>query len=621
MSHSLHALRAVATAAGCACVVSLPVLAQSSEAVDPGSTTVVVSASRSVQTLAEALPHTTVIDRAQIERLQAVDLVSLLTTEAGVQVASNGGRGTASALFVRGAPTRQVLVLVDGVPLLRQDATGQLGLEHLMLDQVERVEIVRGNVSALYGSGAVGGVIQVFTRGASGSGVRGLVEGGSRGLAHAAAGLSGQSGATAWSVGLSDQRDGGYSAIDPARVAAANPDRDGYRNQSATLGLTHTAAPGQVLGLSLWHTEGRLDYDSSFATPADTQRSNTRKSVARVWADNALGERWTSRLSLSTQRDDARYDESGSYGYVGRYVTRVESLRWANDVVIDAGWRLVAGLEQERQHIDADDGFGGTYQRARSVRAVFAGMHVRGLSQQLALDLRRDHLDGTGSRTSARAGWSWVPQPAWTVFASAATAFSAPPLGYLYAPWFGNPALRPEVSTSAEAGLQWQQARQRVRATAFHTRVRDELDYDLSTYRFDNLARTRNRGLEVSADGRWGGLDWRASATSQRPVDAVSGQPRLRRSEQMGALTLSQQVAPGWRAGAALKWSGARPEVGGAVLPAYVVADLTTQWDVSASWQVFARIENLGDVRYETAAGYPQPRRGVFVGLRWRTAP
>ena len=124
----------------------------------------VVTANRSEQLLTEALPHTTVIGRDVIERSQAVDLPTLLSSEAGFQFTQNGGRGTAASLFLRGSASLQVLVLIDGVPLTKQDSTGSVSLEHIMLDQVDHVEIVRGNVSAIYGSGAVGGVIQIFMR-------------------------------------------------------------------------------------------------------------------------------------------------------------------------------------------------------------------------------------------------------------------------------------------------------------------------------------------------------------------------------------------------------------------------------------------------------------------------
>lgn len=205
--------------------------------------TIVVTAARNPQLLTDALPHTTVLLREDIERAQAIDLPTLLATEAGVQFASNGGRGTATSLFLRGAPMLQVLVLVDGVPVARQDASGQVGIEHLMLDQVERVEVVRGNVSALYGSGAVGGVIQLFTRKGNGSPQASVqIEGGSRGLLHLAAQGSTTLGKTLLSLGVSGVRDPGYSTLDPAQQPAANPDRDSYRNTSANFNLSQALA-------------------------------------------------------------------------------------------------------------------------------------------------------------------------------------------------------------------------------------------------------------------------------------------------------------------------------------------------------------------------------------------
>jgi len=124
----------------------------------------VVTATRSEQLLSAALPHTTVISREDIERSQATDLLTLLQREAGLQRTQNGGIGTASSIFLRGAAALETLVLIDGIAQNKQDASGAVSLEHIMLDTIERVEIVRGNVSAIYGSGAVGGVIQIFTK-------------------------------------------------------------------------------------------------------------------------------------------------------------------------------------------------------------------------------------------------------------------------------------------------------------------------------------------------------------------------------------------------------------------------------------------------------------------------
>lgn len=615
MVYPFLAPRAHALAAACASLFSLsvaaPVQAQ-------GQATVVVTAARSPQALTEALPHTTVLTRDEIDRLQAVDLAGLLATEAGVQFAANGGRGTATTLFVRGAPTRQVLVLVDGVPISRQDATGQVGIEHLMLDQVERIEIVRGNVSALYGSGAVGGVIQVFTRSGTAPQAGLQLEAGSKGFARASAQVSQAFGATRLTLGLSGERETGISAMDPSQKQAANPDRDGYRNRAAQLDLSHVWAPGHTLGLGLLRTDGRLDYDSEFATPVDTQRSRTVKDLLRLSSEDRMSAAWTSRITLSSQRDDARYVETGDYGYTGRYRTVVDSLLWHNELVLSAQTRLSAGVQRQRERIDADDGFGGVYAPGRSLWAVYAGVQHRIGDHDLALNLRRDDYRGQSARNTGRLGWGWHVTPAWTVVASAANAFGVPPLGYLHAPYFGNPDLLPERSASTELGLQWAQPGQRLRATLFRTRVNDEIDYDFNTYAFANLARTRNKGLELSYTGQIAGTDLRASLTSQQPEDALTGQRRLRRSSTLASLSASRALGNGWRAGLAARYAGERPDSGGLSLAAYTVLDLQAQWDINAQWQWFARLENALNERYQTAAGYNQPARGFFTGLRWK---
>jgi vitamin B12 transporter len=609
MSHLLSGPRAALLPAALLALLSPSVHADE-------TATIVVTASRDAQRLTDAIAHTTVLTRTDIERSQAIDLVTLLAGEAGVQFASNGGRGTPTGLFVRGAPTRQVLVLVDGVPLARQDATGQVGIEHLMLEQVERIEIVRGNVSAMYGSGAVGGVIQVFTR-AGAAPASALAEVGSRGLVLGAAQASGKDGATTWSVGLSAQRDGGYSALDPAQVPQANPDADGYANASASLNLTHRLAEGHELTLGFVASDGRLDYDSAFATPADVQSSRTRKTLVQAGSRDTISEQWRSELTLSAQRDRAQYDESGTYGYSASYDTRVDVLAWRNLWQLAPQAQLSAGLEQQYQAISADDGFGGNYDRSRPVSAAFAGAQLREGAHDLALNLRYDHVGGVGSSPTGRLGYSWQAAPAWKLFAAIANAFSAPPLGYLFAPYFGNPALQPEKSSSAELGAQWASGAQRLRATLFSTRVNNEIDYDPVAMTFANIARTANHGLELSYSGSVAGTDLRASLTAQHPVDADTGERLLRRSDALASFAASHDFGQGWRGGVSLRYTGTRPDVGGVVLPAYTVADLMLQWNFTPAWQWITRVENLGDVHYQTAYGYNQPPRGFFTGLRW----
>jgi vitamin B12 transporter len=438
-----------------------------------------------------------------------------------------------------------------------------------------------------------------------------------RGSAQASATL----GATALSLGVSRVTDTGFSAINTAQIPAANPDKDGYRNTSAVFNLVHRLAEGQHLGFGWVHSDGHLDYDSAFATPVDLQTSRTRKDLVSVNSDNQINTAWRSQLSLSSQTDDAGYAESGSFGYNARYKTRIDGLNWINSVVLSPGTTLRAGLDQQRQRIDGDDNFGGALAQSRSATALFGGVQTRLGKHDLALNLRQDHIGGVGSKGTGSLGWGWQVVPAWKLIANLATAFSAPPLGYLYAPYYGNPALQPERARSAELGLQWAVPGQRVRATLFQSRVEDQFQYDLATSQFSNLARTRNRGLELSYNGRIDATDLRASLTSQRPIDDLTGLALLRRSDALASVVVSQDLGAGWRAGLAARYASSRPDsLNGSVisLAAYTVADLTVQWDQTRNLQWFARIENLGNVAYQTVNGYNQPPRGVFAGLRWR---
>ena len=359
-------------AAACAGLSSPPVRAQltAGTQLDP----VVVTTIGYPQPLADSIAHSTVLTREDIERSQAVDLPSLLAREAGLQMTRNGGRGAATTLFLRGAPSSQVLLLIDGVPQTRQDATGALSVEHLMLDQVDRVEVVRGNVSAIYGSGAIGGVIQVFTRrGAGAPGGDVTVEGGSYGYGRLGANASGQFGDTRLAVGIAGQRSRGFSAQDPVVNPAVNPDNDGYRNGSGSASISHDWAAGHTVGAVVTQSDGRLDYDSGFATPADLQTSRTKITTARLTSSDQFTADWRSQLSYGWQQDDSQFEEGGAFGYSSHYTSGNELLNWSHRYTLNPDWKLSAGLEWQRQSIATDDGFGGVYDQSRNVGAVFAG--------------------------------------------------------------------------------------------------------------------------------------------------------------------------------------------------------------------------------------------------------
>jgi vitamin B12 transporter len=371
---------------------------------------VVVTAARHQQEQVDALPHTTVISASAIRNSLAPDLPTLLSAEAGLQVIRNGGLGSTTGLFLRGGRSAQTLVLVDGIAINKQDSTGTISLEHLALDQIDRVEIVRGNVSAMYGSGAIGGVIQIFTRASRASQAESsnevLVHGsagltlGSQGRRSVSAGLSGEFKGTHYGVSASGTRADGFSAINTQQVPAANPDRDGYSNKSASAYLTQRFNAEHLVGVRVLSTDGKFDYDSSFGAPADLHKGRTKLEQVALHSEHQLLPQWKTNLQVASNRETNTSSNGGMFGYDDRYTTKVNTLQWNNALSLGANLSLTAGAEKQNQKLDADDGFGGLYAFSRTATSFYGGgqFKVGGLSVQA--NLRHDNFSGNPNDVS-----------------------------------------------------------------------------------------------------------------------------------------------------------------------------------------------------------------------------
>jgi vitamin B12 transporter len=624
MKTCISSMRGRAPVRLCASVVAvlaaLPGLAQVQTAT---LQEVVVTASRSEQLLIDALPHTTVIARDVIERSQAVDLPTLLSSEAGFQFTQSGGRGTLSTLFLRGSASLGVLVLIDGVPMTRQDYTGSVSLEHIMLDQVERVEIVRGNVSAIYGSGAIGGVIQVFTRQGSGKPVGFVqVEAGSYGTKHAAAGISGQTGGTRFTVGVGAHRTSGFSSMDATQYPNENPDADGYRNTNYSLALSHELVKGHLLGLRAQGSEGEFDFDGGgWGSVTDFFKGRNSINTWSVYSHNQFKDNWLSELTLSQGHEKSIYIYDATlpaYHYDSEAVTRSRTVNWTNKVNMGNDWLATLGAEGQQQVIDTNDSDASRLNRQRNVTALFAGLSGTVGAHSAQVNVRQDNADGLDAQTTGYLGYGFNVTPAWKVIASTSTAFNLPPLGYLYDPYMGKPELKPETARSHELGLQWAEGSQVVRATLFSTNVLDLMLYDLGTGKFVNINEVSNKGLEVSYSGRLAGADLRASLTQQDPVNESTGGQMIRRAKTMASFGASLPWGA-WTLGGDVRYTGQRPDVvANPALAAYTLANLTVRYTLTPELALTGRIDNLFDSQYQTAYGYNQSARAGYVGIVWK---
>ena len=615
----LQAWRAGARHAPLACaLLALPAAAQ---AVSPTAMPpVVVSATGFAQPLADALPSVSVIDRAQIAASGATHVDTLLQRVAGVQLATNGGDGQSSSLFVRGFGGTDVLVLLDGVPLNAQDSTGVAYLSNLSAAQIQRIEVIRGDVSAIYGSGAIGGVVLITTRDGGPRAALSL-RAGSHGSYGASAEATQRFGAVTVHGGLSRDTTQGISAANPAQYPEANPNANGVRSNGANLALRMALDGGGAVGLRVLRSEGRVSYDStSYASPTDTNLSDTTQELVQVYAQRRLRAGWRSHLSLSQQQTTGSFTNYSAFGYAYSYRTRVQQLQWRNVIDLAQGWKASAGLEAQRQRIDSATASINTY--TRDTQAVFAGIDGRQGANQWQVNVRDDFASGYGAHATGYLGYGRLLGRGYKLIADWSSAFAVPPLGYLYAPYYGNAALQPEQAHSIEGGLQWSGAGWLVRGTVFQTRLARQWQYDYLTSQFQNIAASRTRGLELRAQGGWRGWHVQGNVTLQQPIQLdVAGQPSLqRRARSLANLDLERRLGA-VEAGASLHASGARWDQNGSAaqvnLGGYTTLDLHLGGPLRGNWDWRLQLRNVLNKRYQTVWGYNREPFGAYLTLDW----
>jgi vitamin B12 transporter len=630
----IAALTPLALVSALSILIITPAAAQSAS--DKTLAPVVVTASRIEQPQTDALPHTTVITSDDIRNSPTFDLPSLLRREAGIQVTQNGGPGQSSSLFMRGAAPAQTLVLIDGVPVRRQGFSAQPALEHILPEQIDRIEIVRGNVSAIYGSGAIGGVVQIFTKQGTGQPVVSFsAEAGSRGTRSVSGGVSGKSGDTRYSLSAARFRTDGFSANNVAQFRTENPDKDGYRNNSVAGSVSNEWAKGHEIGARLYANDGKFDFDGGgFGGPTGTGGGTSKQQSFAVFSKNRFAPNWLSTVTLSqteTRNDNTYLTVFGTFREKGD----TKLFQWANEVALSSNWTLVAGLDAGREELDAfsNNGFSGPKNNSfhRSTSSVYAGVNGKLDAHQFQANIRRDRVGGAGSDSTGYLGYGFALTPNVKLIASASTAFNAPTLTQFFDPMSGNPNLKAEKSRSYEVGAQYAAGATLLRATLFKTRTNNQFGIDpnncfrganpTSCPTF-NIAKGSNEGLELSANTQVASVDLRASLTLQDPKDDTTNKRLIRRAKTMASLSMSKAFGA-MRVGTDLQYTGSRPDVNfltGAAVEhgSYWLANLSARYQVSKNVSLLGRVDNVFDRNYQTTYGYNQPPRGVFAGVNWQ---
>jgi vitamin B12 transporter len=576
---------------------------------------IVVTGARTPQREAEALRDITVITRGEIERAGPVSLAELLQRGAGAEFRGTGGPGQPAGIFLRGANAGHTLVLVDGMRV-SSATVGTTSIENLPLDMIERIEVVKGPLSSLYGPDAIGGVVQVFTRASDKP--RFFASGaiGSQSELDGAAGFTAIEGATTVSFTAGGRRVDAASATN-ARAWCHDPDRDPYENAFANAQLVARQPNGETITLGGFVSEGKAHFDGcpdAQGRFGDDVNEQTLMG-ARLSSFTYFAPWWSSRFTVADGRDELEIQGNEP----ARFETRQVQAAWVNEFGTLAG-TVMAGVETLRQEVLSPTPF---TQTRRDTNSGFLALRENWRGQRLEASVRRDEDDQFGARNTGSvsygATWAGVAELVFTE----GRGFRAPTFFDLYAPpsdfYVPNPDLRPETSESTEVGLRslprspwpW-------RLTWFDNRIEDLITYVYPT--MQNVRRARIQGVEAVIEGTVRGVALKAAATIQDPVDEDTGHQLQGRARSFGRVEASRAFGP-WTVSGGITASGERydsaNEAPASRLPGYAVADLAVRYSPKPKWTLELAVTNLFDKRHEHAVGYDAPGRGILLSVRF----
>lgn len=604
--------------------------------------TIVVTANRSPQPLSRVGQSITVLDSAEITRRQTNTVVDLLRTVPGVTIARNGGIGGTASVFIRGADSDQTVALIDGVKINDPAAPGGgFNFGNLLTGNIDRIEVLRGAQSVLWGSQAIGGVVNMITRQpteALEANLRG--EYGYRNTAQVVGNVSGKAGPLSASAGAGYFRTDGISAFSEAR---GGTEKDGYKNFGANAKLNLALTDAISIDARGWYADGTADIDG-FAPPlynfGDTLETTKTREIVGYTGLNAafLDGRFRNRLGFA-YTDVRRRNLDGSFEtFAGN--GRNERFEYQGIFDIVDGWQATAGVERETSRYTTSS-YGGPEQRARaridSVYGQLVATPVKGLT--VTGGVRHDNHDRFGGATTFGGSGVWTPgDSGTTIRASYAEGFKAPSLYQLQGD-YGNQLLRPETSKGWDAGVTQQllDGAFQASATYFQRTSTNLIDFiscstpltGICTNRpfgtYDNILKARTSGVELTAalrpvDDLRFQVNYTYTNARNRTPGANYDKQLARRPQDSLSTLLDYAWGFGLTTGATATMVGASFDnaANSRRIGSYVLVDLRAAYPITANIEVYGRIENLFDTQYETTLNYGQPGRAGYAGVRLR---
>lgn len=600
---------------------------------------IIVSANRAQQTTSEVAQSVAVITLEDITTRQSVAASDLLRLVPGVTVTTNGGLGTTTSISIRGAESEQTVALIDGVKINDPSTPGGgFNFGNLLTGNIERIEVVRGSQSVLWGSQAIGGVVNIVTRAPTEAlAINAAAEYGWRDTARVVGNLSGKFGPVSASLGAGYLRTDGFSTFNETR---GGKERDGYRNFGANAKFNIALSQAVSVDLRGWYSDGKVGFDG-FPPPdynfGDTPEFGRTKELVGYAGLNAalLDGRLRNRIAYTlTDTNRQNTDETGGTSFeTFNAKGRNERFEYQGILALIEAVSATFGAETEKASFRTSS-YGGPFSRAEaridSVYGQLSAKPVTGLT--LSAGLRHDNHSSFGGKTTVSANAVFTPnEGATTLRASYGEGFKTPSLFQLFSD-YGNVALRPETSHSWDAGLTQKllDGRIEVAATWFHRDTMGLITYIGCTEltgicanrpdgTYDNVTRARAQGLELALMLRpVDALRVQAGYGYIKATNAATGRDLVRRPRHSVNASLDYDWAFGLKTSATITHVDASfdNDSNTRKLAGYVLVDLRAALPVTRTIELYGRIENLFNAQYETSFRYGTPRRAAYAGVR-----
>jgi vitamin B12 transporter len=595
-----------------ASLLGLAFSTQAFAAITLNSDDVVVTASRIPQPKESVIADVTVINQEEIERAGQSTFIELLQRQPGIEISSNGGAGTISSIFMRGTNSNQIVTLIDGVRL-NSLTDGATYFGNIPLSQIERIEILRGPASSLYGQDAVGGVIQIFTKKIEGQPRFNAAVGyGSYNTKSAEAGFGGSYNGLNYSVNVSSKDMDGFSSL--KTKSTANSDKDSYRNLSTSGSVSYDINDKNQIGLQFLESNGSVHFDNRFDSAFFDTYAKLKQSSISIFSKNQMTDAWKSILRLSQGTD--KNDSYMSYG-VDEYKSTQKQYSWQNDFTLPIG-TLTGLIDRLEQDITSNTNYTDT---KRNSNGLYLGYLANLDAHSLQVNLRRDDSSQYGTHVARGIGYGYQLSSQWRATASYGTAFKAPSFNDIYYPYgMNNPNLKPEESENFEAAVKYNDKYQALSATVYHNRVRDFIALD-SSYIPQNYNAIL-KGITIAGKQSWNDFMLRGNIDIQSPRNDDNQQMLIRRANRHGAFSLSRN----WN-----EWLFDLEVIGSSVryndventqkLAGYAILNLTANYKINNDWSVQGRANNILDKDYVLAIDgtipYNTPGANVFFSLRY----